>query len=74
VYSLALPFALVLGYHRFMNVLIKLFDHLGKLLTLIGFHVIHEQYVIDYQLDAAKAGRVQACTPLRSAKMEKESQ
>src|SRR5262249_1358797 len=35
-YSLALPFALLLGQDRFMNVLVRLFDHLGGLLTFMG--------------------------------------
>jgi glycosyltransferase involved in cell wall biosynthesis/predicted glycoside hydrolase/deacetylase ChbG (UPF0249 family) len=49
VYSVALPFALLFGYHRFVNVLIPLFDHLGKLLALMGVNVVKDQYVIDYQ-------------------------
>jgi succinoglycan biosynthesis protein ExoM len=47
VYALALPFAAVLGQHRFMNLLVKLFDHLGKLLALVGVNPIREQYITD---------------------------
>lgn len=46
-YTIALPFALVLGHHRFMNLLVKLFDHLGKLLALLGINPVKEQYVTD---------------------------
>ena len=46
-YAAALPFALVLGYHRFMTCLVKLCDHLGKLLALAGISPIKEPYVTD---------------------------
>jgi succinoglycan biosynthesis protein ExoM len=44
-YTMALPFALLLGHHRFMTCLVKLFDHLGKLLALIGVNLVREPYV-----------------------------
>jgi succinoglycan biosynthesis protein ExoM len=47
VYTAALPFALLLGQHRFMTVLIKLFDHLAKLLASVGINPIKEQYVTE---------------------------
>jgi succinoglycan biosynthesis protein ExoM len=47
IYTLALPFALLFGYHRFMTLLVKLFDHLGKLLAFAGINPIKEQYVAD---------------------------
>jgi hypothetical protein len=47
VYTTVLPFALVLGHHRFMSCLVKLFDHLGKLLALVGIKPIREPYVTD---------------------------
>lgn len=47
VYTLALPFAIVLGQHRFMTLLVKLCDHLGKLLALVGINPIREQYVTE---------------------------
>jgi succinoglycan biosynthesis protein ExoM len=46
-YTLALPFALILGQHRFMKILISLCDHLGKLLMLLGINPIREQYVTE---------------------------
>ena len=47
VYSVALPLALVLGHHRFMNVLVRLFDHLGSLLTFVGIKPVRSQLVTD---------------------------
>ena len=46
-YTLALPFAMILGHHRFMALLVKLCDHLGKLLALLGINPIREQYVTE---------------------------
>ena len=47
VYTLAAPFAFIAGQHRFMNVLIRLFDHLGKLLALVGIKPIKAAYVTE---------------------------
>lgn len=47
VYTVALPFALLWGHHRFMTLLVKTFDHLGKLLALVGVKPITQQYVTD---------------------------
>ena len=46
-YLAALPFALVLGQHRFMDLLIRLFDHLGKLFALLGIKPIKEPSAIE---------------------------
>ena len=46
-YLLALPFALLLGQHKFMPLLVSLFDHLGKLLALVGINPVKEQYVTE---------------------------
>ena len=46
-YTAGLPFALLLGHHRFMNCLIKLCDHLGGLLALLGIRPIKEPYVTE---------------------------
>jgi succinoglycan biosynthesis protein ExoM len=46
-YIVLLPFALVWGHHRFMHLLVSLFDHLGKLLAVLGINPIKEQYVTD---------------------------
>jgi len=45
VYGLALPFAALLGQHRFMDLLVRLCDHLGKLLALVGINPIADPYV-----------------------------
>jgi len=45
-YTVGLPFALALGQDRFMKCLVKLFDHLGKLLGRVGFRPFR-QYVTD---------------------------
>ena len=46
-YAVALPFALMLGQDRFMNVLVRLFDHLGSLLTFVGIKPVKSQLVTD---------------------------
>lgn len=47
LYIVALPFAFVLGQHRFMSLLIRLCDHIGMLLTLVGLTPIKNEYVTD---------------------------
>jgi glycosyltransferase involved in cell wall biosynthesis len=44
-YTAALPFALVSGQGKFMNLSDKLFYHLGRLLALMGINPIKEPYV-----------------------------
>lgn len=46
-YAVALPFALILGQHRFMDLLVRLCDHLGKLLALVGVHLVRGPYVTE---------------------------
>jgi succinoglycan biosynthesis protein ExoM len=46
VYTLLLPLFLVRGRHVFIAYLIKDFDHIGKLLAVVGFDVIREKYVL----------------------------
>jgi succinoglycan biosynthesis protein ExoM len=45
IYGVALPFAALLGQHRFMGLLVRLCDHLGKLLALVGINPIAEPYI-----------------------------
>jgi succinoglycan biosynthesis protein ExoM len=45
VYTVALPFALIAGHHRFMRLLVSLCDHLGKLLAFVGINPVKESYV-----------------------------
>jgi hypothetical protein len=47
VYSLALPFLLVAGHHHFMNGLIRLCDHAGRLLSTFGIDPIRQAYVTE---------------------------
>ncbi len=44
-YMVALPFAFILGHHRFMTLLVKLCHHLGKVLSLAGINPILDTYV-----------------------------
>ena len=44
-YIVALPFTLILGQHKFVALLVRLFDHLGKLLELLGMNPVKEPYV-----------------------------
>jgi hypothetical protein len=46
-YSIALPFALLIKHSLFMSLLIKLFDHLGRILAFIGFNPISEAYLTE---------------------------
>jgi succinoglycan biosynthesis protein ExoM len=43
VYGLALPVLQLLGHHFFMKYLIKLCDHLGRLLALVGVNPVRER-------------------------------
>jgi glycosyltransferase involved in cell wall biosynthesis len=45
LYSLVLPAAFLLGQHRFMNYCIRLCDHLGRVLALVGLNRIQERDV-----------------------------
>jgi succinoglycan biosynthesis protein ExoM len=47
VYVAALPVALVLGHHRLMALAVKLGDHIGTLLALLGIDIIREPYVTE---------------------------
>jgi succinoglycan biosynthesis protein ExoM len=47
VYIAGLPLACLLGHYPVMALLVRLFDHLGKLLALAGINPIKEQYVAD---------------------------
>lgn len=45
LYLAILPIALVAGHHRFMQVAMKLCEHSGRLLAVLGVNVIKEYYV-----------------------------
>ena len=46
-YTIALPFSLVLGHHRFMSLLIRLCDHLAGLLAVVGIKPVRSQLITD---------------------------
>jgi succinoglycan biosynthesis protein ExoM len=46
-YLAALPVGLLLGQSRFMSWLISLFDHLGRLLALVGVRPVGQPYVTE---------------------------
>jgi len=43
LYCMALPVLLLLGHHWFMRYCVKLCDHLGRLLTVLGINPISER-------------------------------
>jgi len=45
LYLLIAPITLLLGQHLFMALMVKICDHAGKLLMLMGINPIHEEYV-----------------------------
>jgi glycosyltransferase involved in cell wall biosynthesis len=47
LYLAVLPFTLLAGQQYFMMLLVKICDHSGKLLMLMGINPIHEEYVSD---------------------------
>jgi succinoglycan biosynthesis protein ExoM len=46
-YVAALPIALMLGQHKFMDLLLRLFDHLGLLLAAIGINPTKTPYITE---------------------------
>jgi succinoglycan biosynthesis protein ExoM len=46
-YTAVLPVALLLGQDRFMTCLVKLCDHVGRLLAVVGIRPIRESYVTE---------------------------
>ena len=46
-YLVALPFSLLLGQGKFMLCLVKLFDHMGKVLAVFGINPVKEPYVTE---------------------------
>jgi succinoglycan biosynthesis protein ExoM len=47
VYLAALPFILVAGWHLFVSYLVKICDHLGRILGALGFDPIKKSYVTE---------------------------
>lgn len=47
LYTAALPVLAFLGQHRFMRVVVKDFDHLGRLLAFCRLRVIKDKYILE---------------------------
>jgi cellulose synthase/poly-beta-1,6-N-acetylglucosamine synthase-like glycosyltransferase len=47
LYLLALPVFFIIGHHWFMRYLVKLVEHLARLLAIIGLHVAEKTYVTE---------------------------
>jgi glycosyltransferase involved in cell wall biosynthesis len=47
MYTAALPFAFAMGQGRFMTCLVKLCDHIGRLLAVVGVRPVRQPYVTD---------------------------
>lgn len=47
LYCVSLPFLLPFGYHLFIKYLIKIFDHAGRLLSVVGLNPAKETYVTE---------------------------
>ena len=45
LYAIALPICLLLGSHVFVTYLVKIFDHLGKLLATCGIDLVGDTYI-----------------------------
>jgi succinoglycan biosynthesis protein ExoM len=46
LYTVTLPFLLIVGHHLFMKYLVKNCDHIGRLLALCGIYLIKQKYVV----------------------------
>lgn len=46
-YGISLPFVFLVGDDTFMRLLVRLCDHLGKLLAVVGINPVREQYVTE---------------------------
>ncbi len=47
VYAVGLPFALLMGQHKFMDLLIRLCDHLGKVMAFVGLKPVESPFITD---------------------------
>jgi glycosyltransferase involved in cell wall biosynthesis len=47
VYLALLPLLAIMGHHLFMRYLVKICDHLGRILTAARINVIQEKYVVE---------------------------
>jgi glycosyltransferase involved in cell wall biosynthesis len=47
IYAMALPILFILGHHLFMQYLIKIMDHSGRILAMINLDVIKDAYITE---------------------------
>jgi glycosyltransferase involved in cell wall biosynthesis len=47
IYTALLPIFFLFGKHMFISYLVKDFDHIGRLLTLMNIEVIGDQYIVE---------------------------
>ena len=47
LYSVALPFSALAGQHKMMDLLVRLFFHVGKLMAFAGLNPVREAYVTE---------------------------
>lgn len=47
LYAILAPVSLLWGQGKFMLCLVKMFDHLGKVLALVGIHLVKRSYVTE---------------------------
>jgi glycosyltransferase involved in cell wall biosynthesis len=47
LYAIVVPLALLQGQGKFMLCLVKMFDHLGKVLALVGVHPVKQAYIVE---------------------------
>jgi glycosyltransferase involved in cell wall biosynthesis len=47
IYTVLLPIFFLFGKHMFISYLVKDFDHIGRLLTLMNIKVIGDQYIVE---------------------------
>ena len=45
LYTVLLPITLLAGHHIFMKYLVSYCDHIGRILALMGVHLIKQKYV-----------------------------
>ncbi len=43
LYTMSLPILLLVGHHWYMKCLVRLCDHLGKMLAMLGMHLVRER-------------------------------
>jgi glycosyltransferase involved in cell wall biosynthesis len=46
IYALSLPVLAIIGHHLFMAILIKCFDHCGRIFASININVIKQRYIL----------------------------